>query len=137
MTIQASEQTLEQIFTLSNYQFEIPSYQRPYSWEKDQVLELMDDLLDAFPYLDNNNCDYFLGSIILIQKSQKPQVEVVDGQQRLTTLTLLLSVFRHLLPSESNAYQCINHLLEKQGIGSRKYGLKVRSQDDFFFGEYI
>ena len=130
MTISESEQTLEQIFSLANYQFEIPSYQRPYSWEKDQVLELIDDLLDAFPYLDNKNCDYFLGSIILIQKSQRPQVEVVDGQQRLTTLTLLLSVFRHLLPSESNAYQCINDLLEKQGIHSKKYGLKVRSQDD-------
>lgn len=137
MTIQASEQRLEQIFTISNYQFEIPSYQRPYSWEKDQVLELIDDLLDAFPYLDNNNCDYFLGSIILIEKPQKPQVEVVDGQQRLTTLTLLLSVFRHLLSSDSAAYKKLNALMENEGFDSNEYGLKVRSQDDFFFGEYI
>ncbi|MGB5592489.1 MAG: DUF262 domain-containing protein [Crocosphaera sp.] len=137
MAIQASEKPLAQIFNLANYQFEIPSYQRPYAWGADQVLDLIDDLLDAFPYLDDNNCDYFLGSIILIKKSKKTQVEVVDGQQRLTTLTLLLSVFRHLLPSENNAYECINDLLEKQGIGSRQYGLKVRSQDDLFFGEYI
>ncbi|MEA5508602.1 DUF262 domain-containing protein [Crocosphaera sp. UHCC 0190] len=53
--------------------------------------------------LDEDSPVYFLGSIILIEKSEKPQVEVVDGQQRLTTLTLLISVFRHLLSSESNA----------------------------------
>ncbi|MEA5535310.1 DUF262 domain-containing protein [Crocosphaera sp. XPORK-15E] len=137
MTIQASEQRLAQIFNLANYQFEIPSYQRPYAWGSDQVLELIDDLLDAFPYPDENSPVYFLGSIILIEKSEKPKVEIVDGQQRLTTLTLLISVFRHLLSSESNACQCINDLIEKQGIGSRQYGLKVRSQDDSFFGKYI
>ncbi|MGK7958293.1 MAG: DUF262 domain-containing protein [Crocosphaera sp.] len=137
MTIQASQKPLAQIFNVANYQFEIPSYQRPYAWETDQVLELIDDLLDAFPYPDEDSCNYFLGSIILIKKSDNPQVEVVDGQQRLTTLTLLLSVFRHLLSPENHAYQCINNLLEKQGISSREYGLKVRSQDDSFFGEYI
>jgi uncharacterized protein with ParB-like and HNH nuclease domain len=73
MSIQASEQQLNQIFNLTNYQFEIPSYQRPYAWNKDQIIELIDDLLDAFPHQDEDHPDYFLGSIILIQKTKKPK----------------------------------------------------------------
>ncbi|MDJ0844657.1 DUF262 domain-containing protein [Crocosphaera sp.] len=138
MTIKADEQRLEQIFNISNYQFEIPSYQRPYAWSTDQVLELINDLLDAFPYPDKDSSIYFLGSIILIQKSEKSKkVEVVDGQQRLTTLNLLFSVCRDLLPLESPAYRKINAFMEDEGFDSKQYGLKLRSQDDSFFGEYI
>jgi hypothetical protein len=137
MSIQASEQQLNQIFNLTNYQFEIPSYQRPYAWNKDQIIELIDDILDAFPDPDEEHPDYFLGSIILIQKSKKPQVEVVDGQQRLTTLTLLFSVFRDFLSPDNDAYNYINNFIEATGIGKKLYGLKVRPEDDSFFCKYI
>lgn len=137
MSIHASQQQLNQIFNLTNYQFEIPSYQRPYAWTKDQIIELIDDILDAFPDPDEEHPDYFLGSIILIQKSKKPQVEVVDGQQRLTSLTLLFSVFRDFLPPDNNAYNYINNFIETTGISGTLYGLKVRTQDDVFFGKYI
>ena len=43
MSIKATEEQLNKIFNLTNYQFEIPSYQRPYAWGKDQVLELVDE----------------------------------------------------------------------------------------------
>jgi hypothetical protein len=137
MSIQASEQQLNQIFNLTNYQFEIPSYQRPYAWNKDQIIELIDDLLDAFPHPDQDNPDYFLGSIILIQKSRKPQVEVVDGQQRLTTLTILFSVFRDFLASDHNAYNYINNFIQATGLSGTLYGLKIRDQDDPLFDKYI
>jgi hypothetical protein len=137
MSIQASEQRLTQIFNLTNYQFEIPSYQRPYAWTKDQIIELIDDILDAFPDPDEDHPDYFLGSIILIQKLKKPQVEVVDGQQRLTTLTLLFSVFRDFLSPDNDAYNYINNFIEATGIGKKLYGLKVRPEDDSFFCKYI
>lgn len=140
MTIKATEEQLNKIFNLTNYQFEIPSYQRPYAWGKDQVLELIDDLCDAFPYpLESNHHDYFFGSIILIKEEGKPNAEVIDGQQRLTTLTLLLSVFRHLLPSNHKTRYRISQLLEGEDITGTKteYGLQLRSQDNEFFGEYI
>lgn len=137
MAIKATEQRLDQIFNLANYQFEIPSYQRPYAWGKDQVLELIDDLVEAFPYFNDENSDYFLGSVILIEKQRIPQVEVVDGQQRLTSLTLLFSVFRHLLSSDSDAHKYIDDFIEKRGIAGKLYGLKVGKQDDTFFGDYI
>ncbi len=137
MAIKATEQRLDQIFNLANYQFDIPSYQRPYAWSKDQILELIDDLVEAFPYSDDENNDYFLGSVILIEKEKKPQVEVVDGQQRLTSLTLLFSVFRHLLSPDSDGYKDINDFIEKRRNTGAICGLKVREQDDKFFGDYI
>ncbi len=138
MAIQASQKQLNQIFNLTNYQFEIPSYQRPYAWTKDQASELIDDLLDAFPYTDEDSPDYFFGSIILIKEDGKPYAEVIDGQQRLTTLTLLLSVFRYLVPRENKIYQKISACLEDEDFNEKNLsGLKLRPQDDRFFGEKI
>jgi hypothetical protein len=67
----------------------IPPYQRAYSWSKNECEELFDDLVGAF---ENSNKDgYFLGNIIL-STSKRDEFEVIDGQQRLTTMTLLLKV---------------------------------------------
>ena len=70
--------------------YQIPSYQRPYSWDTERVEQLWEDLLSAF---EENSEEYFLGSIILIKKGDN-NFEVVDGQQRMTTLTILFCVLR-------------------------------------------
>jgi len=68
--------------------YEVPFYQREYIWEKDQCEKLLDDILDS----EN---DYFLGSIICVDRSPESHsskhLELVDGQQRLTSLSLLLA----------------------------------------------
>ena len=69
--------------------YKIPPYQRAYSWGKDECEELFDDLVNAF--LNNTDEGYFLGNIIL-STSVKDEFEVIDGQQRLTTITMLLKV---------------------------------------------
>ena len=78
--------------------FLIPDYQRPYAWGKNECDTLWNDLFTfAFP---DNNCDkfssendeYFLGTIVTYPNSNKQQ-EIIDGQQRLTTLMLLLRAF--------------------------------------------
>lgn len=77
--------------------FLIPDYQRPYAWEESQCQTLWDDIFSfAFP---DNNCDkfdsneeYFLGSIVTFENDQNKK-EVIDGQQRLTTIMLLLRAF--------------------------------------------
>jgi hypothetical protein len=61
----------------------------------------------------------------------------VDGQQRLTTLTLLFAVIRDFLSPDSHVYNCINNFIQATGIRGTLYGLKVRPQDDDFFGKYI
>ena len=75
----------------------IPSYQRPYVWQEDNVQELLEDLYDYHQRSQvnkNNKEEYFLGSMVLQKQADSNECRVLDGQQRLTTLLLILSVFR-------------------------------------------
>src|SRR5207248_9860789 len=92
--IEAHERNIGEIFS-DLYQFEIPPYQRPYAWEEEQARELLNDLLDAMDNRDSSGGLYYLGSIVL-ELPTEAQARVIDGQQRLTTLTILLSVLRDL-----------------------------------------
>jgi uncharacterized protein with ParB-like and HNH nuclease domain len=96
-TIEASEKPVLDIFC-DKYLFRIPSYQRPYAWTTEQASELLDDIATACDDVGDvaNASPYFLGSIVLIKDPQKSEADVVDGQQRLTTLTILLCVLRDL-----------------------------------------
>ena len=75
-------------------QYVIPAYQRSYSWGKEQCIELLEDLKQAFQEQEKNkNEGYFLGNIVTAESIKNPDIlEVIDGQQRLTTLTLLIKV---------------------------------------------
>ena len=73
-----------------NIKFIIPNYQREYSWEIDQCKQLWDDIEDFhLNYSAENNRGYFLGAIV-IDKRGNTRLEVVDGQQRITSFLLLL-----------------------------------------------
>jgi uncharacterized protein with ParB-like and HNH nuclease domain len=93
--IEAHEQTLARIFS-DAYAFEIPPYQRPYAWELEQTRQLLNDLVEEMDSPIPGGGTYFLGSVVLIKPPADPKSQVVDGQQRLTTLTILLSVLRDL-----------------------------------------
>ena len=91
------QKSIKDLFTEKNTDFLIPDYQRPYAWGEKECQTLWDDLfLFAFP---DNDCDqfdsvtdeYFLGPIVTFKKAGKK--EIIDGQQRLTTLMLLLRAF--------------------------------------------
>ncbi|WP_245162925.1 DUF262 domain-containing protein [Bradyrhizobium vignae] len=71
---------------------EIPPYQRPYAWLPEHALQLFEDLREAMQSGDGE--PYFLGSIVLIKPPGQVTGQVVDGQQRLTTLTILAAVLR-------------------------------------------
>lgn len=80
---------LEDIFN-SPAQFTIPVYQREYKWGKEEALELIEDLKS---YMDADGESLFLGNLIF-EKTKDQKTVVVDGQQRLTTLMLLLIACR-------------------------------------------
>ena len=86
--ISGSEYPLLKIFS-SEFEYHIPSYQRPYAWTEEETSVLFDDLYDFFMTEDDDN--YFLGSIVLVKEDDKAYSDVIDGQQRLTTLTILLA----------------------------------------------
>lgn len=85
MKIQCQDHPVEHILT-SNY-FEIPRFQRPYSWEKENWEDFWNDALST------KKDDYFIGSVVTYAKGQSKAI--VDGQQRLTTITIILSAIRN------------------------------------------
>ena len=100
-TIIPQKRTVREL--LQNAEYSIDFYQREYEWERRNIEELLDDFVDKFSSAhDSRNSRrdvqdyprYFLGTVIMFKKDGKKQI--VDGQQRMTTLTLLLIYFNHL-----------------------------------------
>jgi uncharacterized protein with ParB-like and HNH nuclease domain len=95
--LNVDQKTIKSLFSDKKSDFLIPDYQRPYAWEDDQCQTLWDDIF-TFAIPDNNyqnfnqDDEYFLGSIVTF-KNDNDKLEVIDGQQRLTTLMLLLRAF--------------------------------------------
>lgn len=75
-----------------NEWYNVPSYQRHYVWEKDNIIDLLDDIIDAQKNAPND--EYFLGSYV-VQTTPEGK-DLLDGQQRLTTLFILFAVLRDL-----------------------------------------
>ncbi|EPR6390151.1 DUF262 domain-containing protein [Providencia stuartii] len=100
--------------------FRIPEYQRPYVWGKDQIAELLQDLSDAMNR--DENAQYFLGSMVLQKKTSEKnntkyvEYDVLDGQQRLTTLFLLISVIRDLTENEDCLKTCKEIIFQKKNL---------------------
>lgn len=86
MKIESHDVSLEKLLQ-GNY-FLIPRFQRPYSWDAEQVQEFWDDILSNF------NESYFIGSMVVFHAG-KNLLAVVDGQQRLTTISIFLSAIRN------------------------------------------
>ena len=135
--IEASEKRVRSILG-DDYVFQIPAYQRPYAWELEQVEALLDDLLDAMDQGDDE--PYFLGSIVLIKQDRAPNCEVVDGQQRLTTLTMLLCVLRELITSEDAQQYLADRIRRVEEWAFEEpevLRLRLRDIDQGFFREYV
>src|SRR6266702_1134814 len=102
--IDAKEKAIRDVFH-RDYAFSVPAYQRPYSWGTDQAKTLLSDLLAASSNFNVGMSPalvtpYFLGSIVVIKQENQPESQIIDGQQRLTTLSLLISVLRTLFADD-------------------------------------
>jgi Protein of unknown function DUF262/Protein of unknown function (DUF1524) len=98
---------------LSSGFYKIPRFQRPYLWEKDQVEEFWNDAIA------NEDPDYFIGSMVVFLASPDT-FGVVDGQQRLTTITMILCALRDCFATEKqdSLAQGIQNLVEKPDINN-------------------
>lgn len=141
VNIHATEKALFRIFN-NDYAFEIPPYQRPYAWTIDQASELLTDVLaflgnDSQPVEEVN--PYFLGSIVLIKGEDSPKADIVDGQQRLTTLTILMAVLRTKVSGDF-VNELTTFIYEKGSLTlgtPNRYRLKLRERDEAFFRQHI
>ncbi len=90
--------TIKQLFTDSDSLYQIPQYQRSYKWIDEHVEKLWEDIYEA--YSNDPEGNYFLGSIVTAKPTDKTSYkDIVDGQQRLTTLMILFCVIRDLYPN--------------------------------------
>lgn len=85
--------TILGLFDSSQKSYEIPVYQRAYSWEKQNWKTFLDDLLEQIQ--GHNN--YFFGNLLLEVMQKNRKYEIIDGQQRITTLTIFMRAILNIL----------------------------------------
>jgi uncharacterized protein with ParB-like and HNH nuclease domain len=89
INFEAKDYPLEDVLFSSSLRFRVPRYQRPFAWKEDQISEFWNDLT-------TDDAPVFLGSFILNneQLREKGYVEVIDGQQRMLTVTIFAAALR-------------------------------------------
>lgn len=148
--IKAKEYYIKDLLS-DKFLFEIPDYQRAYSWTKENLQQLIDDITGSIEvnkeeYGDNFESyePYFIGSIVLCSKEYKDDgwglYDVIDGQQRLTSIIMLIAAIRDLINNDqyknvlsSLIYQQPNELM---GV-KESIRVKVRGKELDFFKKYV
>ena len=115
MKLEAEIKNIKKILVDDEKFYQIPDYQRPYSWDKDNLSDLIDDLTNAFS--DNPTESYFCGSLVLVDNTGDNRLDIIDGQQRTTTFTIIACVFRDVY-------------IDKLSLKAKKY-IKNSIQDEF------
>ncbi|MEE1471899.1 MAG: DUF262 domain-containing protein [Bifidobacterium longum] len=109
------QKTIRDLLSDKRTDFLIPDYQRPYAWGEDECATLWDDLFafafpdDDYEAFDSKTDEYFLGPIVTF-KNGDGKLEIIDGQQRLTTIMLLLRAF----------YDKFTNMKDKQSVRTRE-----------------
>ena len=138
------QKTIQDLFSDKKADFLIPDYQRPYAWNEEECRTLWEDLF-SFIFPDNdkdkfNDDEYFLGPIVTFKNDYR-QSEIIDGQQRLTTLMLLLRAFydkfenmkdEQSITTKKNISQCIwkTDEFDKPDKNRLKIDSEVATDDD-------
>lgn len=133
--MKASENKVEDFLSQNKTQFVIPVYQRNYDWSTSQCKQLLDDILEVGT--SNKMNVHFIGSIVYVHddiytSSRIKELTVIDGQQRLTTLTLIyLAIYR--LANEMNNKSLVNEISETfliNKFASEEEKLKLRPAEN-------
>ena len=130
MKIESSDKTITDLFN-SGY-FVIPRFQRPYSWDQENISEFWDDIVR------NKPSDYFIGSMVVYRITDR-RFGVVDGQQRLTTITILLCVLRDVLKKEGfePLADGLHQLIERKNIDNEMEFILQTQTSYPYFQDYI
>lgn len=132
--IQAKTRSVREL--LSDTKYGIDYYQREYKWQKKQMEELVTDLTGAFleEYLPTHERKdvagyghYFLGSIVISQSEEKKQI--VDGQQRLTSLTLLL-IYLHNIQKGKTSTVAVEKMIFSDEYGEKSFNLDIPERNE-------
>lgn len=135
MSIAAEVQRIRDVFS-PGADIRVPPFQRAYAWEDEETEVMIRDLLEAF----RAGTVYFLGAIVVIRPKNKGPSDVVDGQQRLTTLTIMLAVLRDLAAAreQEGLHNMIGH--ETMGMvfgGGHHWRMTLNRSDTPFFRRFV
>lgn len=126
MKIESLDRDIRQI--LSTDYYNIPRFQRPYSWGDENHEDFWTDTIV------DSGADYFIGSVIVFQR-EKGRLDVVDGQQRLTTLTIMLSAVRDAFDAQGQKAlgQGVQAFMERRNVEHLpEYILQTETSNPFF-----
>ena len=138
--INADDKTVKQVL---EQKFNIDFFQREYNWERKHVEQLLSDLEGKFRAFYSKNHErrdvadygrYYLGPIILSEK--KGIKSIIDGQQRLTTMNLLLIFLRHLIKNDADLSAKIAPLIYSESYGEKSYNLQIKGREKCMNGLY-
>ncbi len=135
MDFQASDKKVSEVLFSGTQRFRIPRYQRPYSWGDDQLNEFWNDL-------KTEKETYFLGGFIFNYESEKENyIDVIDGQQRILTITIFVAVLRdvckRLSKDRSEAIQRNAIAFEDSYTMTETYRVEVGDSTKDYFEKYI
>jgi uncharacterized protein with ParB-like and HNH nuclease domain len=130
MKIESADQDIRNLLSAAYYR--IPRFQRPYSWTRENIQDFWDDIVKDAPE------NYFIGSMVAF-KDGKQRFGIVDGQQRLTTITILLAVLRNQMDElgATDFAQGIQNLIERKNIENKPEFVLSTESSYPFFQEYI
>ena len=131
--IEGSPKNLKQL--LQNTKYSIHYYQREYMWQRKHIEELIDDLTSEF--LDNYKPGdsrpavaeygaYFMGSIVLAGRENA----IIDGQQRFSSLTLLLMYLNNRLKKIGQSYNMIETMIFSESFGTKSFNINVEDRQE-------
>jgi uncharacterized protein with ParB-like and HNH nuclease domain len=121
---------------LQSYQYVIPPFQRDYSWQTEHVEDFWNDASDS---IKENNDNYYFGPMILVKTNHSSTFKVVDGQQRITTLSILLSVIRDIATQTGNGEVRANTMVYLMNSLKRVKipSLKLNDNNDAYYRDFI
>lgn len=139
MNIKPYDKTIKDLF-LSQKQFIIPRFQREYSWDKKNYVEFFEDMVKALEIVDGKitSSQYFLGTMLFVgnfTEGTEKEIVVVDGQQRLTTITILFSAMSFIFKSinqEVLSEQLFRYIMTINDNGEEVRILKSKSHYPYF-----
>lgn len=127
-------------FFAGDRQYNIPLYQRAYSWEERQLSQFLDDLKEA----TKGNNSYFFGNVLIEKLDGSEHIDIIDGQQRISTIIIFSRAVRNVLESaneklDSNIEnsEFLNHLSEDFLIYRGKEKLMAVDYDRDYFKDFI
>lgn len=145
MELNAETRSVNEIFS-PNKKYVVPRFQREYSWQTEEVEEFWDDIAQQIKLVSSKskkkkikNEEYFIGCIVLVGEDSNPEYLIVDGQQRLTTLTILLRAIverLHELGEAAAASALYKNVIEgTDNDGKQYFKLATESPKPFFQNE--